>query len=277
MPLHVQREVVGPGEGTLTQVTLERPVSGVLPEVTRELVGTSELPAAALPAAVVRFLSCVRPEVRLQVGALGVRLPTAGESAGVRRGPFPRPRPATPLRLGVHHVQRGGRRSEQDPLTGQRLLLLGHLLLLLEAHGCVLREHAGEPVVVLVVRRYRERQLHPRGVRVREPPGGAAVVVVVRVVRVEALREGERGGGDHVCLVALGGHEVEVVRAERRRHAARGGLRRGGEPRLLLVGHHARPAALLLHLGAALRSQTQDGSVRVHGDGLHFNVRMLGE
>lgn len=58
MPLHVQGEVVGPGEGPFTQVTLERPVSGVLPEVTRELIGTSELPAATLPAAVVWFLSC---------------------------------------------------------------------------------------------------------------------------------------------------------------------------------------------------------------------------
>lgn len=83
MPLHVQREVVGPGECAFTQVTLEGAVSGVLPEVTRELIGTSELPAATLPAAVVWFLPCVRPEVRLQVGALGVGLPTAGESAGV--------------------------------------------------------------------------------------------------------------------------------------------------------------------------------------------------
>lgn len=49
--------MVGPGKGPFTQVTLERPVSGVLPEVTRELVGTSELPATALPAAVVWFLS----------------------------------------------------------------------------------------------------------------------------------------------------------------------------------------------------------------------------
>lgn len=56
--LHVQGQVVAPGEGPLTQVTLERPVSRVLPEVTCELIGASELPAAALPAAVVWFLSC---------------------------------------------------------------------------------------------------------------------------------------------------------------------------------------------------------------------------
>lgn len=64
VPLHVQGEVVGAGEGPLTQVTLERPVSGVLPEVTRELIGTRKLPAAALPAAVVRFLSCVQKQQR---------------------------------------------------------------------------------------------------------------------------------------------------------------------------------------------------------------------
>lgn len=63
--LHVQSEVVGSGEGPFTQVTLERPVSGVLPEVTRELVRASKLPAAALPAAVVWFLSCKHTETKL--------------------------------------------------------------------------------------------------------------------------------------------------------------------------------------------------------------------
>ncbi len=58
MPLHVKRQVVGPGEGPLAQVTLERPLSGVLPEVTRELVGASELPATPFPGAVVWFFSC---------------------------------------------------------------------------------------------------------------------------------------------------------------------------------------------------------------------------
>lgn len=98
--------MVRPGESAFTQVALERPVSGVLPEVTRELVGTSELPAATFPTAVVWFLSCVCPEVRLQVGVLGVGLPTSGESAGVCRCAFSRPGPATPLWLGVHHFQR---------------------------------------------------------------------------------------------------------------------------------------------------------------------------
>ena len=49
VPLHVQRQVVRPREGPLTQPTLERPVARVLAVVTRQLVGAGELPAAALP------------------------------------------------------------------------------------------------------------------------------------------------------------------------------------------------------------------------------------
>lgn len=56
--LHVQREVVGPGEGALAQVALERPVSSVLTEMARQLVGAGELPATTLPTAMVWFLSC---------------------------------------------------------------------------------------------------------------------------------------------------------------------------------------------------------------------------
>lgn len=56
--LHMEGEVVRAGERPFTQVTLKRPVSGVLPEVTRELIRAGELPAAALPAAVVWLLSC---------------------------------------------------------------------------------------------------------------------------------------------------------------------------------------------------------------------------
>ena len=67
MPLHVQGQVIGAGEGALAQVTLERPVARVLAEVTRELVRASELPAASLPAAVVWFLSC-RDETKTKEG-----------------------------------------------------------------------------------------------------------------------------------------------------------------------------------------------------------------
>lgn len=55
--LHMQSQVVGAGEGALAQVALERPVAGVLAEMTRQLVGAGELPAASLPVAVVRFLT----------------------------------------------------------------------------------------------------------------------------------------------------------------------------------------------------------------------------
>lgn len=55
--LHVQREVVRPGESSLAQVTLEGPVSGMFPEVSRQLVRACELPAAAFPTAMVRLLT----------------------------------------------------------------------------------------------------------------------------------------------------------------------------------------------------------------------------
>ena len=53
----MQSQVVRAGERPLAQVALERPVARVLAEVAREFVGAGELPAAALPAAVVRLLT----------------------------------------------------------------------------------------------------------------------------------------------------------------------------------------------------------------------------
>lgn len=180
------------------------------------------------------YLTCVRPEVRLQVGALGVGLPTASKSTRVCRSPFPRPGPATPLRLGVHHFQRGGRRGEEDPLPGRRLLL--------HTHGRVLPEHRGEMVMVV---RPCESDLHSR-VRVGESPRCAAAGV-----GVEALRERQRGAVAHVrLLLALGAHQV--VRAERRRHAAHHSLWGVRQPWLLLVCHHAGHIPLVLDFGAAL-------------------------
>lgn len=43
------------------------------------------------------ILTCVRPVMSLQVGALGVGFPTAEEVAAVRRGAFSGPRPAPAL------------------------------------------------------------------------------------------------------------------------------------------------------------------------------------
>lgn len=57
MPLHVESQVVRAREGALAQVTLKGPVSGVLPEVTGQLVRPGKLPAAALPVTVVGFLT----------------------------------------------------------------------------------------------------------------------------------------------------------------------------------------------------------------------------
>jgi len=58
-------------------MTFEGLGSRVLPEVTGQLVGPGEFPAAALPGALVRLLARVGPHVGLQVGALGVNLVTA--------------------------------------------------------------------------------------------------------------------------------------------------------------------------------------------------------
>lgn len=43
-------------------------------KVSRQLVGSSELPRAAIPGTCVRLLPCVRPLVRFQVRTLGVDL-----------------------------------------------------------------------------------------------------------------------------------------------------------------------------------------------------------
>lgn len=101
MPLHVESQVVRPGEGPVAFLTLERPVTRVLPVVAGELVGTCKLPAAALPVAVVRLLPCVRAVMCFQVGALGVRFPAAHVVAGVRRHPLSRPRAPAALGLGL--------------------------------------------------------------------------------------------------------------------------------------------------------------------------------
>lgn len=57
VPLHVQRQVVGAREGAVAKVALERPVARVLAVVAREFVRARELPAAAVPVAVVGLLA----------------------------------------------------------------------------------------------------------------------------------------------------------------------------------------------------------------------------
>jgi len=56
-----------------------------------QLIGSSEPPAAAFPAAEVRLLSGVRPQVRLEVARLGVRLVARLVAARVDRHLLPAP------------------------------------------------------------------------------------------------------------------------------------------------------------------------------------------
>lgn len=58
MPLHVQCQMIGSGEGSFTEVALKRPVSGMFPVVTRQLVGSDEFPATTFPVAVVWLFTC---------------------------------------------------------------------------------------------------------------------------------------------------------------------------------------------------------------------------
>lgn len=55
--LHVQSQVVGAGEGPLTQQALVGFLARVFAEVTCQLIRTGKLPAAALPRTVVRLLT----------------------------------------------------------------------------------------------------------------------------------------------------------------------------------------------------------------------------
>lgn len=57
MALLVQSQVVGAGEAALAVGALERLDARVLPEVSCQFVGTSELPRAAFPHALVGFLA----------------------------------------------------------------------------------------------------------------------------------------------------------------------------------------------------------------------------
>lgn len=83
MPLHVERQVVGAGEGAFADAALERLGAGVFSVVARQFVRAGEAPLAFRPLAVVRFLTSVYPLVSLQVGAFRVHLGTAGEVAVV--------------------------------------------------------------------------------------------------------------------------------------------------------------------------------------------------
>ena len=66
--------MVGTGESTVAHLATERLHSCVLTVVAGELVRTGKSPLATFPVTDVWFLSGVRTEVRLEVGALTVEL-----------------------------------------------------------------------------------------------------------------------------------------------------------------------------------------------------------
>ena len=70
-------KVVRPGKSLATDLTTVRFDARVRPAVSGQLVRARELPATARPVAGEGLLSGVSPHVSLQVGGLGVQLPTA--------------------------------------------------------------------------------------------------------------------------------------------------------------------------------------------------------
>ena len=68
---HVEGQVITAGELALAQVALEGLGSGVLPVVTRQLVGPGKLPPATLPSAHVGLLTRVKTHVEFQSQSAG--------------------------------------------------------------------------------------------------------------------------------------------------------------------------------------------------------------
>ena len=74
MSLHVQAQVITPGESSVTKVTFEGFAPGVFAVVSGQLIRSGKLPVTALPATAVRLLTSVGSLVGLQVAALRVDL-----------------------------------------------------------------------------------------------------------------------------------------------------------------------------------------------------------
>lgn len=81
MDLGVFGEVVAAGKLFLAQGALIGFDAGMRAAVTGQLIRPGEPPSTVRPATCVWFLSSVTTEVRFQVAALGVHLPTAGVGA----------------------------------------------------------------------------------------------------------------------------------------------------------------------------------------------------
>src|SRR6218665_1081561 len=72
-------------EGAFAELALERPVAGMLAVVSGQLVGSSELPPAVLPTALIWFLASMGAKMSLEMGALAVGLRASVVGTPVRR------------------------------------------------------------------------------------------------------------------------------------------------------------------------------------------------
>lgn len=80
---HVQGQMVTPREGSLAEMALERTIASVLSVMPCKFVRSGELPSTAFPCAGVWFFTSVCSQVRLEMGAFGVRFVAARVCAGV--------------------------------------------------------------------------------------------------------------------------------------------------------------------------------------------------
>ena len=99
MPLHVQIEMIGTREMSVTEHAMERSVSGVLACVAREFVRPRELPPTVAPVTHVRLLARVCTQMGLEVGRLCVGLAAPRVLAAVARLPLPRNSRSLPPRF----------------------------------------------------------------------------------------------------------------------------------------------------------------------------------
>ena len=85
MSFEMQSQMIGPRKGTVAHSTLKGTVTGMFSHMSRQFVGSGELPSAIFPIANVRLLAGVRPEVSFQMARLCVTLAAARMFARMRR------------------------------------------------------------------------------------------------------------------------------------------------------------------------------------------------
>lgn len=81
MPLHVQGQVVRPGETPVTVRAFKRLGTSMLSEVSGQLITSCKTPLTTFPRASVRLFSCVSALMCFQVGAFSVNFPAAVKMA----------------------------------------------------------------------------------------------------------------------------------------------------------------------------------------------------